>query len=716
MMKKLFAMLLMFMLCVGLVTAAQAADVVAEGTCGTGVTWKLDSDGVLTISGNGAIKDVTTGTKKPWNKYQSDITTVVIEDGITAIGNYAFYKCDKLTTVTIPDGITAIGKFAFYSCVKLTTVTIPSSVTTIGADAFRKCENLSTVTIPSSVETIGNNAFYGCTNLTTVTIPSSVTSIGKSAFKGCTNLSEFKYLGVTAPEVGTDAFANCDKLTTIYVPKNYSGNAFPEFSGSLTKELSSGSEEEPIITCTINVSANPAKGGTVTGAGEYKKGENVTVTATANPGYTFVNWTKKGTQVSTAATYSFTATASSDLVANFEKDPVVSVTIGSNTTKYSSLVEAFNAANGKTATITLLGDYDAATEASQPYMTSSSSVITFDLGGYTLSYTNLVEGSYTSRNPAFAGTVTVQNGTIEADNRYFALSAYASSVCTMTIKGDVTISTTNEYCNAVGVIGNMTLIIEEGAQITSNNSDTYTGGAICVYEGGTVILNGGTVVNNGSAPAIRHFNNDNNTTVVINGGTVVNMKVANAYFNVNHTATVDGNAWYKLTNGISSEAAAVTYGTNTTTYDGNVYGLGDKNVTVSVKVNDGYTVESVKANNTIATQSGTDYTFAMPKALVTLTAEAGSVAPTVYSVTASANPAEGGTVSGAGEYEAGETVSLTATANEGYTFVNWTENGTQVSTDATISFTAAGNRDLVANFTKNTYTVTYNPGANAHVR
>merc|ERR1711871_1420500 len=92
-------------------------------------------------------------------------------------------------SVTVPDGVTSIGDYAFYLCWRLTSVTIPDSVTSIGDGAFSRCSGLTSVTIPDSVTSIGENAFSGCSGLTSVTIPDSVTSIGDGAFFDCSNLS-----------------------------------------------------------------------------------------------------------------------------------------------------------------------------------------------------------------------------------------------------------------------------------------------------------------------------------------------------------------------------------------------------------------------------------------------------------------------------------------------------------------------------------------------
>ncbi len=150
-------------------------------------------------------------------KYTGSSKTLAIPDGVTSIGNEAFWFCDSLTSVTIPDSVTSIGGGAFAGCLSLTSVTIPDSVTSIGDYAFRECDSLTSVTIPDSVTSIGDYAFNWCKSLTSVTIPDSVTSIGENAFWGCESLTS-----VTIPNsvtsIGDGAFCKCTSLTSVTIP------------------------------------------------------------------------------------------------------------------------------------------------------------------------------------------------------------------------------------------------------------------------------------------------------------------------------------------------------------------------------------------------------------------------------------------------------------------------------------------------------------------
>ena len=217
----------------------QAADIIKSGTCGTGVNWSLDSDGVLKISGTGAMRSYSktfTGTSSqttaPWGSDTKTITSIRVEDGVTSIGDYAFYVCFKATSVDIADSVTSIGENAFYGCRALTAVTIPESVTTIGKSAFSNCRALTAVTIPKSVTRLSESVFNSCSSLTTVTIPGNVAYIGRDAFLCCSSLTTITILeGVT--EIGEQAFYSCYNVKKIYLPKTVDTiyrNAFRDLS------------------------------------------------------------------------------------------------------------------------------------------------------------------------------------------------------------------------------------------------------------------------------------------------------------------------------------------------------------------------------------------------------------------------------------------------------------------------------------------------------
>ena len=145
----------------------------------------------------------------------SGLTSIDIPNSVTSISDRAFFRCTKLANITMPNSVTSIDDYAFYQCTNLASIDIPNSVTSIGIYAFYQCTNLASITIPNSVTSIGNYTFYQCTNLSNITIPNSVTSIGDYAFYQCTNLSNLT-IPNSVTSIGNYTFANCN-LTYITV-------------------------------------------------------------------------------------------------------------------------------------------------------------------------------------------------------------------------------------------------------------------------------------------------------------------------------------------------------------------------------------------------------------------------------------------------------------------------------------------------------------------
>lgn len=237
------------------------AVVVISGTCGGALTWKLDSKGTLTISGTGAMTDYTKSGVAPWNKDCEEIRFVVIENGVTTIGEYAFENCTLLESVVISDSVEKIGKYAFSGCSALKRISLPDSIAQIGDYAFRasgleavkipegvtllgegmfaRCPNLQTVELPSTLQTIreiafigsglnkiilpenlkyiGYECFYECTNLEEIKIPDSVTTLNYSEFEGCSSLKKVT-LSKGLKSINQTMFARCHNLTEITIP------------------------------------------------------------------------------------------------------------------------------------------------------------------------------------------------------------------------------------------------------------------------------------------------------------------------------------------------------------------------------------------------------------------------------------------------------------------------------------------------------------------
>ena len=160
----------------------------------------------------------------------TEITDLVIPNGVTVINSYAFAGCKGIKSVTIPNSVTTIGGNAFRGCTGLTSITIPGSVTSIEGSAFYNCSSLSSVNIGYGVTTIGSEAFMNCSILKTLSLSSSVTTIGSSAFASCSNL-EFLVIPNGVATIGSDAFNGCTGLKTVSFGKSVKTIGSSAFSG-----------------------------------------------------------------------------------------------------------------------------------------------------------------------------------------------------------------------------------------------------------------------------------------------------------------------------------------------------------------------------------------------------------------------------------------------------------------------------------------------------
>ncbi len=257
-MKKVLVLLALLAAACGLLTFSAAAEsaVVESGTCGENLTWTLDAAGTLTVSGTGAMEDYNYHyyyKVAPWYQSLGSIQVVVIESGVTSIGDSAFYRCSSLISITIPESVTAIGSGAFSDCSSLISITIPEGgITAIGDSAFCRCSSLTSITLPQGLTAIGRSAFYDCSSLTGITIPEGVTAIGSGAFSGCSlssitipaSFTSISYgafsgcsslTGITIPEsvtaIGDSAFWGCSSLSSITIPEGVAAIGNSAFSG-----------------------------------------------------------------------------------------------------------------------------------------------------------------------------------------------------------------------------------------------------------------------------------------------------------------------------------------------------------------------------------------------------------------------------------------------------------------------------------------------------
>ena len=198
--------------------------VVASGSCGAegdNLTWTLDNNGLLTISGTGAMASdcLWEDEDVPYLYYRYSMKYVWIKNGVTSIGANAFCLKNKLMIVEIPDSVTSIGESAFRRCTHLQEITLPESITRIDEHAFAECTSLRKITIPKNVKSLGEYSFAFCTGLVSAEIMDGVPEIGYRMFACCTHLQE-----ITLPEsitrIDKCAFDECTSLRKITIPKN----------------------------------------------------------------------------------------------------------------------------------------------------------------------------------------------------------------------------------------------------------------------------------------------------------------------------------------------------------------------------------------------------------------------------------------------------------------------------------------------------------------
>ncbi len=260
------------------------ASSLVSGECGDNCEFVLDCDNVLVISGTGDMKDYEyAGT--PWYNYSNDIKEIIIEDGVTSIGVYAFYYCQKLTSVTIPDSVKTIGNYAFMTCFTLESVVIPDGVTSIGLYAFSNCRSLSSVTLPDSIIYLGNSAFSGC-SFTEINIPRNLTSIEEDTFSYCSELESVIIPG-SVTKIGKEAFSNCTSLESVTIPDSVNtigASAFYRCTALTSAAIPSGVTKLNDMTfyeCTSLASVNIPEG--LTTIGENVFGDCVSLTSAYIP-------------------------------------------------------------------------------------------------------------------------------------------------------------------------------------------------------------------------------------------------------------------------------------------------------------------------------------------------------------------------------------------------------------------------------------------------
>ena len=373
-------------------------------------------------------------------------------------------------------------------------------------------------------------------------------------------------------------------------------------------------------TYNINVSANPSHGGNVTGGGTYNQGQSCTVTATANTGYTFTNWTENGNVVSTQANYTFNVTGNRTLVANFQAQPQ----------NYTISVSA-NPNNGGTVS------------GGGTYQQGQSCTV------------------HATANTGYTFTNWTENGNVVSTNANYTFT----------------------------VTGNRTLVANFQAQ-----PQNYTISVSANPNNGGTVSGGGTYQQGQSCTVHATANTGYTFTNWTENGNVVST-------NANYTFTVNGNR--TLVANFQMQSYTITVTANPanggTVSGGGTFNYG-QSCTVTATANEGYVFNHWLENgNVVSTQANYTFTVTGNRNLVAI------ITPHVYTIFAVPNPPEGGNTTGEGSYDYGQTCTVTAIPNIGYDFINWTEDDNVISTDESYSFIVTGNRMLIANFDLKTFEI-----------
>ena len=449
----------------------------------------------------------------------------------------------------------------------------------------------------------------------------------------------------------------------------------------------------------IQATANPEVGGTVTGAGIYSMNETAMLSATSNYGYTFVNWTKDGTVVSTNSTFSFTVTATTagEYVANFNPNPYT-ITATASPTDGGTIEGDGVYSYGMMATLTATPatGYHFVNWTKNGTVVSSNAAYTFIVTENATFVANFQLNSYeitATANPTAGGTVTG----VGTYNHFATCSLTATANTGYTFvnwtKDGEVVSNSATYSFTVNGAGNYVANFQLNSYEITATANPTAGGNVA----------GGGTYNHFETCTLTATANEGYTFVNwTKNGTVVSTNAIYS-FTVTETASFVANFQlnsYEIIATVNPEASGTITGGGTYNHF--------ETCTLTATENEGYTFVNWTKNGTVVSTNAS-YSFMVTEAASFVA----NFQLTSYEITATVNPEAGGTVTGAGTYNYFETCTLTANASEGYTFVNWTKDGSVVSTNASYSFMVTEAASFVANFQLNSYeiTATANPEA-----
>ncbi|MCL2246367.1 MAG: leucine-rich repeat protein [Lentimicrobiaceae bacterium] len=641
------------------------ANAMAQGGTTGPLTWNLE-DGILTISGEGAIPDYNFG-ETPWYSYRTSIHTVVMELGITGIGNNAFGNCTNLLWASIPNGVTGIGDAAFGAC-KIPLITIPNSVSTIGDYAFA-ASGITSLTIPNSVTTIGELAFFNCTALISVTLPNSITSIGNYAFRECFFLTTIN-IPNSLTSIAEGLFYVCRSLSSIIIPNSITSIGKWAFCDC------------PIASITIP--------GSVTAIGDYAFYYCLWLTSieveNGNPNYVSDDGILFNKNKTTIISYPSNRAPGEYQIPNSVKN------IGNGAFDHCVLTSII-IPDG----VTTIGDRAFDNCIALPSITIPNQVIS--IGEYAFSFClsltsiTIPEKITTITEGAFEGCLKLTS--IILPNSITSIGDIAFLCCGITL---ITLP------NSLITIGERAFIDSKLTSIIIPNCVTTIGeGAFlsCKSMSSVTLPKSLTILENiafRDCKSLTLINNLNPDPIFIDW-TVFQMmpqsactlKVATSAVTKYQNAQVWKN--FNIVGGgflVNPVTDNLEYGCTT----GDALYEANEMATVSATAYSGYKfVNWTLADEEVSCEN--PYIFPVTED-VELVAHFKEIE--TYRVSVSVNNDEYGTATGSGLYEENKTVTVKATAYSGYKFVNWTIAGVEVSSENPYSFPVTKDVELVAHF------------------
>lgn len=581
------------------------------------------------------------------------------------IGDYAFQQCANLALTKLPDSLTDIGNYAFDSCKNITLTELPENITIIKNYAFSNCSNLALTKLPSGLTDIWDYAFVNCAKLELTEIPDSIQSIGMSAFAGCTGLTDLTFTRDPAPALSYGAFNRCDNLT-IHIPEGATGY-----------DNKYGTSDKIAHKVTVQAGAN---GSASASFAEAKQGTEIVLTATPDSGYHLKEWQVTDGGI-TVTDNRFTMPARTVTIqAVFEQDIAPAVT---------GQPQDQTIAAGQTATfaVTVIG----APAPALQWQVNKDGSSWEDISG-------AADSSYTTEKAdkpmdgwKYRCLADSSLGSAVSNEALLTVHSTDTGIQSVSVEGtEGTISGTEiTVVLPYGITppadpGKITVIPAAGAAVsalaTADGGTTWT--FTVTAEDGTTTENYTINVSNAPNPA---------------AGNIADVAAAKAI--------LQSTGWTVAQSGANTETAVKAW------IEQQLQGMELNSVACTVSITDFIAAAAGSKTDRDGTNGSFSFAVSLSKGVGNTLAEdaIAEINGTItalpyqaeeYMVSVSTSPADGGTVSGGGTYTENTSATVKAFANNGYHFVKWTENGSEVSAGASYTFTVTGSRSLTAVFEK----------------